>query len=125
MIEGDPEQLDRVLSNLLSNAVKYTAPGGTVTLTAGRSGADALLTVTDTGMGIPEQEQKSLFTRFFRASNAVARAIPGSGLGLSIVRQPQAGCEKPTRSCAPPCGQSPSLMSRPARSYFSGCLRLK
>ncbi len=86
MIEGDPEQLDRVLSNLLSNAVKYTAPGGTVTLTAGRSGTDALLTVTDTGMGIPEREQKSLFTRFFRASNAVARAIPGSGLGLSIVR---------------------------------------
>jgi signal transduction histidine kinase/HAMP domain-containing protein len=86
MIEGDPEQLDRVLSNLLSNAVKYTAPGGAVTLTAARAGASAVLTVTDTGMGIPERERKSLFTRFFRASNAVARAIPGSGLGLSIVR---------------------------------------
>lgn len=86
MIEGDPEQLDRVLANLLSNAVKYTAPGGSVTLTAGRAGASAVLTVADTGLGIPEQEQKSLFTRFFRASNAVARAIPGSGLGLSIVR---------------------------------------
>lgn len=86
MIEGDPEQLDRVLMNLLSNAVKYTATGGTVRLTAGREGASAVLSVTDTGMGIPAQDQKSLFTRFFRASNAVDRAVPGSGLGLSIVR---------------------------------------
>jgi signal transduction histidine kinase len=86
MVDGDPEQLDRVLINLLSNAVKYTSPGGTVTLTAEREGASAVLTVTDTGMGIPAQDQRSLFTRFFRASNAVARAVPGSGLGLSIVR---------------------------------------
>jgi signal transduction histidine kinase len=46
----------------------------------------ALLTVADTGMGIPAADQRSLFTRFFRASNAVAQQIPGSGLGLNIVQ---------------------------------------
>jgi two-component system phosphate regulon sensor histidine kinase PhoR len=86
MVDGDPEQLDRVLINLLSNAVKYTPRHGSVRLTATREDGCALLTVADTGVGIPEQDQKSLFTPFFRASNAVDRAVPGSGLGLSIVR---------------------------------------
>lgn len=86
MVDGDPEQLDRVLINLLSNAVKYTPAGGSVALTAAPDGDCVVLTVADTGMGIPAQEQEALFTRFFRASNAVERAIQGSGLGLSIVR---------------------------------------
>jgi signal transduction histidine kinase len=86
IVDGDANQLDRVLMNLLSNAVKYTPSGGHITLTAGRRGADAVIEVRDTGIGIPEQEQQALFTRFFRATNAVDRAIQGSGLGLSIVR---------------------------------------
>jgi two-component system, OmpR family, phosphate regulon sensor histidine kinase PhoR len=86
MVDGDAEQLDRVLVNLLSNAVKYTPRGGNVSLSLAREGDSAVLTVADTGIGIPEKDQDSLFTRFFRASNAVARALPGSGLGLSIVR---------------------------------------
>jgi two-component system, OmpR family, phosphate regulon sensor histidine kinase PhoR len=85
MVAGDPEQLDRVLVNLLSNAVKYTPSGGSVALSVVRAGNSAVLTVADTGIGIPAQDQDSLFTRFFRASNAVELAIPGSGLGLSIV----------------------------------------
>jgi signal transduction histidine kinase/CHASE3 domain sensor protein len=86
VVDGDPGQLDRVLINLLSNAVKYTQRGGDIRLQAGREGDAAVLTVTDTGMGIPEQDQPSVFTRFFRASNAVDRQIQGSGLGLSIVQ---------------------------------------
>jgi two-component system, OmpR family, phosphate regulon sensor histidine kinase PhoR len=86
MVEGDPEQLDRVLVNLLSNAVKYTPSGGSIALSVVREGNSAVLTVADTGIGIPEKDQDSLCTRFFRASNAVELAIPGSGLGLSIVR---------------------------------------
>jgi two-component system phosphate regulon sensor histidine kinase PhoR len=86
MVDGDPEQLDRVLVNLLSNAVKYTPRGGSVVLTVESAGNSAVLTVADTGIGIPQEDQGSLFTRFFRASNAVEAAIPGSGLGLSIVR---------------------------------------
>lgn len=86
MVEGDPHQLDRVIINLLSNAVKFTPRGGNITLRFGSDGDAALLTVADTGMGIPEHDQGSIFTRFFRASNAVAQQIPGSGLGLSIVQ---------------------------------------
>jgi two-component system phosphate regulon sensor histidine kinase PhoR len=84
-VNADAAQLDRVLVNLLSNAVKYTPEGGRVIVTAGREDGTAVLRVADSGIGIPEKEQHSLFTPFFRASNAVERAIPGSGLGLSIV----------------------------------------
>jgi signal transduction histidine kinase/CHASE3 domain sensor protein len=86
MVDGDPEHLDRALLNLLSNAVKYTPRGGKVAMTATRENECALLTIADTGIGIPAADQQALFTRFFRASNAVARHIPGSGLGLSIVQ---------------------------------------
>lgn len=86
VVDGDADQLDRVLMNLLSNAVKYTPSGGTVRLSAAREDGEAVLVVSDTGIGIPEQDQKSLFTRFFRATNAVERAYSGSGLGLSIAR---------------------------------------
>jgi len=85
-VAADPEQLDRMLVNLLSNAVKYTPRGGSVTLAMSRADDSAVLAIADTGIGIPQQDQNSLFTRFFRASNAVDSAIPGSGLGLSIVR---------------------------------------
>ena len=83
---ADAAQLDRVLTNLLSNAVKFTPPAGTVTVIGRRDGDDVVLAVADTGMGIPKAEQPALFARFFRASNAIHRAIPGTGLGLAIVR---------------------------------------
>jgi two-component system phosphate regulon sensor histidine kinase PhoR len=86
IVEGDADQLDRVLVNLLSNAVKYTPKGGHVRTALAAEGDAAVLTVADTGIGIPAQDQAALFTRFFRASNAVAGAVPGSGLGLSIAR---------------------------------------
>jgi signal transduction histidine kinase len=86
IVEGDADQLDRVLVNLLSNAVKYTPKGGHVRTALAGEGGTAVLTVADTGIGIPAEDQPSLFTRFFRASNAVAGAVPGSGLGMSIAR---------------------------------------
>jgi len=86
IVDGDAEQLDRVLVNLLSNAVKYTPKGGQVRTALACEGDSAVLTVADTGIGIPAQDQAALFTRFFRASNAVAGAVPGSGLGMSIAR---------------------------------------
>jgi len=86
VVDGDAEQLDRLLENLLSNAVKYTPRGGRVGLAVTAADDQAVLTVADTGIGIPKADQASLFTRFFRASNAVAAEIQGSGLGLSIVR---------------------------------------
>jgi two-component system, OmpR family, phosphate regulon sensor histidine kinase PhoR len=85
-VAGDPGQLDRVLINLLSNAVKFTPAGGEIRVAASGGDGMAVVEITDTGVGIPAGDQKGLFTRFFRASNAVDRAIPGTGLGLAIVR---------------------------------------
>ncbi|KQT89188.1 hypothetical protein ASG49_15390 [Marmoricola sp. Leaf446] len=82
---GDPDALERVVTNLTGNAVKFTPDGGRVTVTVSRSGRDALLIVSDTGIGISEEEQAQLFTRFFRSSRVVEEAIQGTGLGLSIV----------------------------------------
>jgi signal transduction histidine kinase/HAMP domain-containing protein len=84
-VSGDAAQLDRVLLNVLSNAVKYTPPGGRITLGATEKDSTARITVADTGIGIPEKDQQRLFTRFYRASNATASHIPGTGLGLVIV----------------------------------------
>ena len=85
-VAGDLGQLERVLLNLLSNAAKFSTEGGTVELSAQVEGREVVLTVTDAGIGIPEKEQEHLFARFFRGSNATARAIQGTGLGLTIVR---------------------------------------
>jgi signal transduction histidine kinase len=86
MVNGDSGQLDRLVMNLLSNAVKFTPEGGSVSVGTGCDGGLAVLRVSDTGIGIPERDRKELFTRFFRASNAVEESIPGTGLGLAIAR---------------------------------------
>jgi signal transduction histidine kinase len=81
---ADERRLNQVVDNLVSNAVKFTPEGGTVTIAVGADSAGARLSVTDTGIGVPEDEQKQVFSRFFRASTATRRAIPGTGLGLAI-----------------------------------------
>jgi len=86
IVAGNPGQLERVLINLLSNAVKFTPERGEVEVATAADGDAAVIQVRDTGIGIPEHDQKELFTRFYRASNAIARRIPGTGLGLTIVR---------------------------------------
>jgi signal transduction histidine kinase len=86
VIPGDRQQLDRVMLNLISNAVKFTPPGGSVLASSRREGDEIVVSVTDTGIGIPEDEQQMLFTRFFRASN-VRAAASGSGLGLAIAHR--------------------------------------
>ena len=85
-VTGDPGQLDRVLLNLLTNAVKFTPEGGSVAVDWSVQDAQLHLSITDTGIGIPVEEQHRLASRFFRASNAMDAAIPGTGLGLTIVR---------------------------------------
>nr|BFE89223.1 hypothetical protein GCM10020093_118250 [Planobispora longispora] len=85
-VDGDPNQLDRAMANLLSNAVKFTPAGGKVHVGVSVEDGDAVVVVSDTGIGIPAEEMTRLSTRFFRASNATERSIPGTGLGLSIVR---------------------------------------
>ena len=87
LVAGDGSQLERVLLNLLSNAVKFTEDGGLVRATVAVDDQDrAVVTIRDTGIGIPTEEQDRLFQRFFRSSTAQRHAIQGTGLGLSIVR---------------------------------------
>lgn len=83
---GDAGQLERVVLNLVGNAVKFTEDGGRVECTLSTADGLAEVRVSDTGIGIPEEEQGALFTRFFRSSTAQERAIQGTGLGLSIVQ---------------------------------------
>ena len=85
VVVGDAAHLDRVLMNLLSNAIKFTPDGGEVRCILRSCEAWAELVVSDTGIGIPEDEQGELFTKFFRSSTAQANAIQGTGLGLSII----------------------------------------
>ncbi len=84
-VRGDASSLERLIINLVSNAVKFTEDGGWVRCKLRLVGRSARLEVSDNGIGIPEEEQGELFTRFFRSSNALERAIQGSGLGLTIV----------------------------------------
>ncbi|HOC44218.1 MAG TPA: HAMP domain-containing sensor histidine kinase [Thermoanaerobaculales bacterium] len=87
LVSGDPHQLEQVLENLVSNALKYTPAGGEVEVALDRSPAGGVvLTVRDTGIGIPKEEQGRLFSEFFRASNARRSDEPGTGLGLRIVQ---------------------------------------
>jgi signal transduction histidine kinase len=81
----DPRNLHLVVSNLVSNAVKYTADGQ-VTVRAGAENGMAVLGVSDTGMGIPAADVPKLFGEFFRAANAKASDIEGSGVGLASVK---------------------------------------
>jgi PAS domain S-box-containing protein len=85
-VRCDPDRIGQVFDNLLTNAVKFTPAGGDVDIRVAPAADSVTIEVADTGIGIPNAEQQQLFTRFFRASTATDRAIPGIGLGLTIVR---------------------------------------
>lgn len=72
--------------NLISNSIKYNRVGGTVVVTLTENDASTVVTVADTGIGIPESAQSKIFSKFFRAPNAVLKETEGSGLGLSVVK---------------------------------------
>ena len=86
MVRGDSVRLGQACDNLISNAIKFTPTGGTVTVALGDSVSNAVVTVSDTGMGIAESELDQLFSRFFRASTATRNAVPGVGLGLTVTK---------------------------------------
>lgn len=82
----DPKLLSGVIQNILSNAIKYTASGGTITTAIHKEGKNLRVTITDTGIGIPKNEQHRLFSKFFRASNGSRYSSDGTGLGLFIAK---------------------------------------
>ncbi len=87
VVEGDRDRLKQALLNLGVNALQHTPPGGTVALSLARHDTNAVLTVADTGCGIPPQEQELIFERFYRADRSRSRHGGGAGLGLAIVKR--------------------------------------
>jgi signal transduction histidine kinase len=84
---ADPDRLAQVLANLLSNAVRYTPPEGTITVRAERRPDDILVSVSNTGDGIPAGDLDRVFERFYRVEKSRDRARGGAGIGLAIVKQ--------------------------------------
>ena len=84
-IDADPRWMHQVVTNLLTNALKFTAAGGCVTVAVRPAGATAVLTVTDTGTGIPADELPRIFDRFWRGRQAVQ--LSGSGIGLAVAAE--------------------------------------
>ena len=87
MVTGDRSRLEQVMMNVVGNAIKYTPDGGTITVDAGLRGRRAWIEVSDTGIGIPEQDRERIFDRFYRVDKARSRESGGTGLGLSIARE--------------------------------------
>jgi two-component system, OmpR family, sensor histidine kinase BaeS len=84
---ANPDQLAQILANLLSNAARYTPAGGRVTVRAERHAADILVSITNTGDGIPAADLDRVFERFYRVEKSRDRARGGAGIGLAIVKQ--------------------------------------
>jgi signal transduction histidine kinase len=82
---GDPAELEILVSNLVSNATKYSPPGSTVTVSLARDQEWVVLSCEDQGIGIAPSDLKQLFREFFRSESPQVRALPGTGLGLTIV----------------------------------------
>lgn len=81
----DASMLRHIVSNLISNAIKYSPAESEISVSSDRNGSRLQLSVTDSGIGIPEEEHENLFRLFFRSTNATN--IQGTGLGLNIVKR--------------------------------------
>ncbi len=85
-VRGSARDLALMVRNLVDNAIRYTRPGGRVDVRLAPEDGQVVLTVTDTGIGIPGRELSRVFERFYRVDRARSRETGGTGLGLSIVR---------------------------------------
>lgn len=85
-IACDEEKISRIIINLLSNAVKFTTPGGKIIVNIYNKIDKIIISVKDTGIGIPKEMQKIIFDRFTQAKESLAKECGGSGIGLSIVK---------------------------------------
>ncbi|HEY8506686.1 MAG TPA: ATP-binding protein, partial [Gemmataceae bacterium] len=131
LLEADPARLEQVIANLLHNAARYTERGGRVRLAARREGSDAVVSVRDSGAGIPAEALPRLFDLFAQADRPLERARGGLGIGLTLVRRlaemhggsvaaasdgPDTGSEFTVRLPAvvtPPPGPSPACEPEP------------
>lgn len=84
---ADPQRIKQVLNNLLTNAIKFTPPGGTVTIRARQQANECVLvSVSDTGCGIPQEDRTHVFERFYQSNNGQQSKVGGYGLGLTIAK---------------------------------------
>jgi signal transduction histidine kinase len=86
IVNGDKVKLRQLFINILENAVRYTPNDGNISVSLVRSESDALVTITDTGIGIPPEHLPHIFERFYRVDKARSRAEGGVGLGLAIAK---------------------------------------
>jgi signal transduction histidine kinase len=86
LVLGDRDRLGQAVDNLISNAMKFTPEGKAITVRVSEVDGDVLVAVEDEGTGIPAEDLDRLFERFYRSASAERRAVPGVGLGLSIVK---------------------------------------
>lgn len=86
ILTSDNLLLKEVFANLLTNAIKYTPPAGMVHISLSRNDTDALLSVSDSGIGIPQSAQAFIFSKFFRADNILQKEVSGTGLGLYLTK---------------------------------------
>ena len=86
MIQADAEQIRRIAINILDNAIKYTPKNGLVSVSLKQTKENAIIQVTDTGIGISENDQAHIFDKFYRTNQADVQNERGTGLGLAIVK---------------------------------------
>ena len=87
VVIGEPERIAQVVSNLVSNAIKYSPAGGRVEVDARMVGGTVRVTVRDHGLGIPPDQQASVFQKFFRVTTTETHGIGGTGLGLALAKE--------------------------------------
>lgn len=86
IIACDPEKIERVVLNLLSNSIKFTPPGGEIVVNINNENNNIIITVSDTGLGIPKDKIMNIFDRFLQINESLTRNYEGSGIGLSLVK---------------------------------------
>ena len=86
VVRGSARDLSLMIRNLVQNAVQYTRPGGRIDVRVAAEDGEAILTISDSGVGIPARDQRRIFERFYRVDRARSRETGGTGLGLSIVK---------------------------------------
>lgn len=86
IVDGIPRLINGIVSNLCDNAIKYNRKGGKANVSVTMEGNEAVISVSDTGIGIPVEDRSRIFERFYRVDKSHSKEVGGTGLGLSIVK---------------------------------------